>query len=74
MLFQTTANCTANQVSWRSMNKCKERAKKDVKDRGLNKIDKLFAGRGARPCAPTENAGVIKFVFLSFELKALLNG
>ncbi len=56
------------------MNKCKERAKKDVKDRGLNKIDKLFAGRGARPCAPTENAGVIKFVFLSFELKALLNG
>jgi len=34
------------------------------KDRGLNKTDKLFVGRGAQPCAPTENAEVIKFSFL----------
>ncbi len=33
-------------------------------DRGLNKTDKLFVGRGARLCAPTENAEVIKFLFL----------
>ncbi len=38
------------------------------KDRGLNKIDKLFVGGGAQPCAPTENAEVIKFLFLSFTL------
>jgi len=36
-----------------------------AKDRGLNKTDKLFVGRGAQPCAPTENAAVIKFLFLS---------
>ncbi len=36
-----------------------------AKDRGLNKTDKLFVGRGAQPCAPTENAEVIKFLFLS---------
>ncbi len=39
------------------------------KDRGLNKTDKLFVGRGAQPCAPTENAEVIKFLFLSFEFR-----
>ena len=35
-----------------------------AQDRGLNKTDKLFVGRGARLCAPTENAEVIKFLFL----------
>jgi|GEM_PF-1454842 len=35
------------------------------KDRGLNKTDKLLVGRGAQPCAPTENVEVIKFLFLS---------
>jgi len=39
------------------------------KDRGLNKTDKLFVGRGARLCAPTENAEVIKFLFLSYCLQ-----
>jgi len=39
--------------------------RKDTKDRGLNNTDKLFVGRGAQPCAPTENAEVIKFLFLS---------
>ncbi|MBC7969865.1 MAG: hypothetical protein H7Z11_07040 [Verrucomicrobia bacterium] len=35
-----------------------------ARDRGLNKTDKLFVGRGAQPCAPTANAEVIKFLFL----------
>ncbi|GEM_PF-912385 len=35
------------------------------KDRGFNKTDKLFVGRGARLCAPPENAEVIKFLFLT---------
>jgi len=39
--------------------------RKDTKDRGLNNTDKLLVGRGAQPCAPTENAEVIKFLFLS---------
>ncbi len=39
--------------------------RKDTKDLGLNKTDKLFIGRGARLCAPTENAEVSKFLFLS---------
>gem|GEM_PF-1543201 len=37
----------------------------DPKDYGLIKTDKLLVGRGAQPCAPTENAEVIKFLFLS---------
>ncbi|GEM_PF-716968 len=43
----------------------------NIKDRGLNKTDKLFVGRGVQPCAPTENAEVIKFLFLSSKVRSL---